>query len=120
MHELSIAYSLVETAVTAAYQNNIDHVDVVHLRLGKLSGVVKDALLFGYDVATENTILSGSRLEIEEVPVIIYCPQCQAEQILPGVQYLCCPVCDEPTVQLLQGKEIEIVSLEYNYEPAFA
>lgn len=117
MHELSIAYDLVETAVAAAEAHHLSQIDVVRLRLGAMSGVVKEALLFGYDIATENTLLAGSRLEIEELPVIIYCPQCQIEQTLDTIQYFCCPVCDTPTSHIVQGKEIEIVSLEYDVEP---
>lgn len=50
MHELSIAMSIVEAAEEEAEQRNV-HVNAVHLRLGALSGVVKDTLLFSYEVA---------------------------------------------------------------------
>lgn len=119
MHELSIAYSLVSAADEAAQNVGVAQVDVVHLRLGALSGVVKDALLFGYNIATEGTRLAGSRLEIEDVPVVVYCTQCEAEFPLPNVQLFRCPVCSTPTGDIRQGKELEIVSLEYNeYETA--
>jgi hydrogenase nickel incorporation protein HypA/HybF len=116
MHELSIAYSLVETAEATAREHNISKIDVVYLRLGKLSGVVKDALLFAYDIAIKMTVLAGSRLEIEELPVVVMCPTCQREQTLPNAQYLCCPACQTPTGQIIQGKEIEIVSFGYQDE----
>ncbi|MFZ0544533.1 MAG: hydrogenase maturation nickel metallochaperone HypA [Candidatus Promineifilaceae bacterium] len=120
MHELSIAYSLVETAAAAARKNHIAQVDAVHLRLGVMSGVVKEALLFGYDIATENTPLAGSRLEIEEIPVMVMCPQCQSVQTLSEITLLVCPVCHTPTGKIIQGKEIEIVSITYYDEPAIA
>jgi len=118
MHELSIALSLVETALEAAQAHHIHKVDAVHLRLGVMSGVVKEALLFSYDIATEGTLLAGARLEIEELPLIVYCPHCRAERQLPGIQFLYCPQCETPASQIVQGKEIEIVSLEYSYDPA--
>ena len=71
----------------------IAHVTTVHLRLGQLSGVVPDALLFGYDITTQGTRLEGSRLEIVEAPVIVFCPQCQAKHSLPDIQLFRCPVC---------------------------
>lgn len=113
MHELSIAYSLVDIASQAALEVNAARVEVVKLRLGVLAGVVKDALLFSYDVVIEDTILAGSRLEIEELPLIIYCPKCELESQLPGVQQFRCPRCGQPTAQIVQGKELDIVSLEY-------
>jgi len=39
----------------------------VHLQLGRLSGVVREALLFAYDRACDGTALEGSELRIEEV-----------------------------------------------------
>jgi len=121
MHELSIAHSLVNTAEEALVGTNVTTVEVVYLRLGALSGVVKDALLFGYDIATENTRLAGSRLEIEEVPVVVYCPQCDAEHTLDHIQLFQCPTCGTPTGDIRQGREIELVSLECNEdEPAYS
>ncbi len=116
MHELSIAYSLVEIASQAADSMGVRRVDVVHLRLGALAGVVQDALLFGYEIAAKGTALEGSRLAIEELPVVVHCPRCQADRTLPGIQRFRCPVCDEPTGQIVQGRELEIVSLEYTEE----
>ncbi len=121
MHELSIAHSLVNTAEDALAGTNVTQVEVVHLKLGALSGVVKDALLFGYDIATQNTRLAGSRLEIEEVPVVVYCPQCDAERTLDSIQLFQCPACGTPTGDIRQGREIELVSLECkDDEPAYS
>ena len=54
-------------------------VEAVHLRLGPLSGVVKDSLLFAWELACEETPVAGSRLAIEEVGVRVKCPVCGAE-----------------------------------------
>src|SRR5215469_785559 len=106
MHELSIAIGIVEAAGEEAKQRKVQ-VSAVHLRLGALSGVVKDALLFSYEVACQNTPLEGSRLLIEEVPVAVYCPQCKAKHVLESVQLFACPQCGAPTGDVLQGKELE-------------
>ena len=112
MHELSIARNLVEIATEAAGEINAKRVAAIQVRLGALSGVVKEALLFSYEVATAGTILAGSRLKIEELPVVIFCPQCQVERKIFSIQYFACPVCDAPASNIVQGREIEIVSLE--------
>ena len=41
-------------------------VTALHLKLGSLSGVVKEALSFSWEIACQGTILEGSRLIIEE------------------------------------------------------
>jgi hydrogenase nickel incorporation protein HypA/HybF len=84
----------------------------VHLKLGPLAGVVKDALLFSYDLACEGTTLEGSRLIIEEVPVIVYCSTCDAKSELSSIQRFCCSACGSPTPEVLQGRELEVVALE--------
>jgi|SRR5581483_7964208 len=111
MHELSIAMGIVEAAQDEAQKRGV-RVSAVHLRLGALSGVVKDALLFSYEVACQDTPLQGSRLIVEDVPVAIFCAQCQKEQVLTSVQSFSCPVCSSPTMNILQGKELEVFALE--------
>jgi hydrogenase nickel incorporation protein HypA/HybF len=111
MHELSIAMGIVEAAMDESRQRNVQ-VSAVHLRLGALSGVVKDALLFSYEVACQDTPLEGSRLLIEEVPVMVFCPQCKEKRLLESVQSFICPDCASPTGDVLQGKELEVYALE--------
>ncbi len=116
MHELSIALSMIEMASEEAARRGGVQVHAIHLKLGELSGVVKDALLFSYEVACQGTPLEGSQLIIEEVPVVVYCPTCQAETMPVSIQRLCCCVCDTPTSQIVTGKELEVVALELEGE----
>ena len=82
MHELSIAMSIIEGASQEALRQGGAQVHAVHLKLGPLSGVVKDALLFSYGLACEGTPLEGSQLVIEEVTVVVYCANCKREKTL--------------------------------------
>src|SRR5215469_18589198 len=111
MHELSLAIGIVDAATDEARQRGVK-VNAVHLRLGALSGVVKDALLFSYEVACQDTPLAGSRLLIEEVPVAVFCPECREKRVLESVQLFTCPDCGTPAGDVLQGKELEVFALE--------
>jgi len=111
MHELSIAMSIVELAQEEAEERGVQ-VHAVHLKLGALSGVVKESLLFSYEVACADTPLKGSRLVIDEIPVIVFCPNCQARRPLSSLQLFCCAECGTPTPDVVQGKELEVVALE--------
>ena len=112
MHELSIAMSIVEMAQEESEKRCGAQVKTVHLKLGALSGVVKEALLSAYEMAIEDTPLLGSRLIIEEVPVVVFCPRCQVQRPLHSVQLFCCAECGTPTSEIMQGKELEVVALE--------
>ena len=71
MHELSIAMSIVDMAQEEAERRGV-HVSAIHLKLGLLSGVVKDALLSSYEMACMDTPLAGSHLVIEEIPIVVF------------------------------------------------
>lgn len=120
MHELSIAETLVATAVEAiradAQGHNVEPGDVseVHLRLGRFAGVAPQSLLFCYDIVTENTILAGSRLVIEDLPLVIYCDSCQSEVELPGIQSLTCLRCGRPSGDVRQGRELELAAIHFS------
>lgn len=118
MHELSLACNLIESADAAARQAGATRVNAVYLRLGRLAGVVGDALQFGYDIAAKGTLLEGSRLMIEEVPAMIFCEACKCDIELPDAQNFCCPRCGTPSRQLRQGKEIEIRAIEIETKAA--
>jgi hydrogenase nickel incorporation protein HypA/HybF len=104
--------SIVAGASEEASRRGGARVHAVHLKLGALSGVVKDALLFSYDLACEGTALEGSALIIEEVPVVVYCATCKAERTLESIQKFCCPACGTLTPEVVSGKQLELSAIE--------
>jgi hydrogenase nickel incorporation protein HypA/HybF len=111
MHELSIAMSIVEVAQEEAEQRGVQ-VTGVRMKLGALSGVAKNALLSSYEMACCDTPLEGSRLLIEDVPVVVFCVICQTERPISSVQLFCCSECGTPSSEIVQGKELQVVALE--------
>lgn len=112
MHELSIAYNLVEIVDTAARKENAAGVRVVRLRLGAMAGVVEEALRFSFPIAAQGTLVENAELTVETVAVKVFCGFCAAEQRLDAPFVFRCPTCGKPIHQLLQGREIEIESIE--------
>jgi hydrogenase nickel incorporation protein HypA/HybF len=111
VHELSIATSMVDMAADEASRRGV-RVLAVHLRLGRLSGVVSDALMFAWDIACEDTPIAGARLVIEESPVVVHCSSCAEDRTLSGAWSLSCPVCLAPTPDVVRGNELEVIALE--------
>ena len=112
MHELSIAMSIVEMAEEEADQRGGARVNAVYLKLGALAGVVKEALLSSYELACEGTGLQGSRLVIEEIPIVVYCPKCLAPRTLDSIQWFACPDRRSPVSEVIHGRELQVVALE--------
>jgi hydrogenase nickel incorporation protein HypA/HybF len=112
MHELSIALSIIDGVLEEAEHRGVAGVQAIHLRIGRLCGVDKDALLFSYRVASENTPLGNSTLMIEDVDVVIYCPACHAERSIQTFPSLLCPDCGTAGDRVIRGEELEITGLE--------
>ena len=112
MHELSIVQSVVTSVTDWLNERPPVKVHTVTLCVGALSGVVEGALQFGYEIATQGTPLAGSKLEVREQPVVIYCATCKEQVELAGVQSFRCPRCGTPSADIRKGRELEIESLE--------
>src|SRR5437763_4824789 len=112
MHELSIAISILDVAADEAERRGGLSVVAIHLRLGPLSGVVKEALLGAFELSRETSPLGDCRLVIEEVPIVVFCPACEAERPVRSIQEICCGVCGTPTPRVVTGREMEISALE--------
>ena len=117
VHELSIAVSLVEVACEKAASLGDVRVEALHLRLGALSGVVREALLFSFDVAAQGTPLAGARLLITDVPLTVLCPSCAAGTGAAGLPARVSDVryADAPD---RRGRDLELTALEVSEHAA--
>ena len=107
MHELAIAESVVASVLERTGDR---HVSVVRLRVGRLAGVVPDALTFCFGLAATGTALDGSTLEIVEEPGRAHCRACDADFELSDPFLLC--DCGSADVALLSGRELSVTSVE--------
>jgi hydrogenase nickel incorporation protein HypA/HybF len=111
MHELSIALAIVDVAAEEAERQG-GRVVAVHLKLGALAGVVKDALVSAFGLAREGTALDRADLVVCEVPVVAFCPTCAGARAPESPHLLCCVSCGTPMPEIIRGRELEVVALE--------
>jgi len=107
VHELSIVEGVIETVCERLPGARVTS---VRLTVGALSGVVTDALLFCFDLATEGTSLAGATLEITPVPGECRCRSCGA-RFTPDSPILLCP-CGSADAEVLAGQELVIASVK--------
>jgi len=103
MHELSLVSSIVETVTETLAAHPGAQVREVRLR---------ESLEFCWGIVSEGTLLQGSRLVVDLLPVVVYCEQCAQDATLDGVQSFRCPRCNELCGEMRQGRELEIDSIE--------
>jgi hydrogenase nickel incorporation protein HypA/HybF len=111
VHELSIALSLVEMATEEAERRGA-RVIAAHVRLGVLSGVVKEALMSAYELASEGTSLEGTALVIDEIPAVIRCAVCEQDRSTRKDEWFTCEICGTPGSEFIHGRELELAALE--------
>ena len=119
MHELSIAMSLVDLACEEPKRLQ-GRVIALHIKVGPLSGVFRDALLSSYEMAICDTPLQGSQLLIEDVPILIYCPQCRAERTIETMQWFCCSVCGARVIRATYRTQMMHARVKSNFQPSNA
>lgn len=110
MHELSIAQEIL-SIVKASLPDSNARVISIRLKIGHLSGILIDSLKFSFEAITSQTEFENTQLEITEVPIKIKCNDCLKASILNEPVFLC-PECNSFNVQLLEGRELEILEIE--------
>jgi hydrogenase nickel incorporation protein HypA/HybF len=106
VHELAITQSVVD-AVTE--RTGTARVATVRVRVGRLAGVVPDAMLFCFELVTSGTALDGAVLEIDQPEGRGRCRTCGAEFVLPDLILLC--DCGSADVEVLAGRELAVASV---------
>jgi hydrogenase nickel incorporation protein HypA/HybF len=107
MHELAITESMIDVVAERVGSARVVR---VQLEIGKLSGVVADAMRFCFELSAEGTPLAGARLEILEPPGRARCLDCDCEIDLDTPIALC--TCGSANLDLLSGRELKILEVE--------
>lgn len=111
MHEVGLMQGTLAIALERAAQEGAHRIHRLTMRIGPLSGVVPEALEFAFDVLSCGTIAEGGKLEVEHVPIMCYCPRCRLE-FQPDDLFCECPRCHDPRIEVRQGRELELASVE--------
>lgn len=111
MHEVGIMQSALEIAERQARAAGAARICEIRMRVGRMTGVVPEALDHAFEVLRGGTMAEDARLNVEYVPGVFFCLACQrefeSEDLVGG-----CPVCDAPSFDLRRGRELDVVSLE--------
>jgi hydrogenase nickel incorporation protein HypA/HybF len=113
MHELGIARNIVAIVGDAAKGRRVRRVT---LDVGKLSGVMSDAIAFCFETVAQGTALQGATLEIRQIEGRARCVACGSEFVTETLYTPC--ACGSRRFERLQGEELNIKSMELEEEAA--
>jgi hydrogenase nickel incorporation protein HypA/HybF len=112
MHEMGIAMQIVDIAVSSIPPGvKNPSVARINLRIGKLTAIVPSSLRFCFEIAAQDTPLAGAELVIEEPPITVRCKSCGHQWTVTSPNFIC-EKCQSGQVDILTGREFDIVSLE--------
>ena len=113
MHEVSVIEEIVNTVLKESSKYPDSKVDSVSLQIGKLRQFVPEIMQFCYEVAVRETPLAGSELRLTEIPIRIFCPNCNKATDLEEYDFHC-PNCQSVDIQVVSGNELILDSIELN------
>jgi len=111
MHELGIAQNILQIIQQSVPADQAEDVRSVRMRVGQLSGVVPDSLSFCFAAIVNDTAMRQASLEIEQVPVTSECRDCKHRFALEEWAFTC-PSCKSTNLELISGRELEVVEIE--------
>ena len=103
MHELGIVFHIAKKVESIAVENHVNHVAKVVLEIGEVSTVVPSYLEDCWKwKCTKSEILKDCALEIEMIPAVTFCEDC--EKTYGTVEHgKTCPYCGSEHTYLVQG-----------------
>lgn len=117
MHEMGLAQEIIRIAAAALPADGAHGpVERVNIRIGKLTAVVPDSLVFCFNIIAEESPFSGADLQIEAVPAVGRCRGCDFEWEIVTPAFACAQ-CRNGPVEIVSGRELEIVSIEILDKP---
>lgn len=115
MHELAVTESILNIVTRHAEQSQASKVTDIHLVIGQLSSIVDDSVQFYWDIIADNTIFTGAVLHFTRIPARFQCRDCGQIYEIPQ-QLTPCIKCGSINVDLLQGEEFYVESIEIEKE----
>jgi len=107
MHELAITRNIVAIVGEAAQGRRVTRVT---LEIGKLSGVMADAVAFCFDVVAAETPVAGAALDIRQIDGRARCRDC-GDEFAADTLFAPCP-CGSRRCVRLAGEELNVKAIE--------
>lgn len=111
MHEMSIAVELIGRLEELAREHNLVRINAFTVRAGVLRGIVPEALEMAFAEVAKDTVAEGAELTLDVAPARARCRLC-GERFAPTVDSFLCPVCNQADVEIIEGNEILLLTLD--------
>ncbi len=105
MHEMSYVVRVVNLALKKCEEENLTDIKKIVVSIGQMVGIEPYYMEKYYSQAIKDTLLEGSEIECEILPVIAKCENCRKEYHPSKENDYMCPECGSGTAKTIQGRE---------------
>lgn len=112
MHEMSYVVRFVSLALDRAKESGASEVRSLTVSVGEMTDIVPEYLYRYYPEAVKGTIMEGSELKVEVVPVKIRCAGCGETYHPDRSNAYSCPFCGGSEGEICQGRGMSLKELE--------
>ncbi len=112
MHELAICQSLLREVERVASAHRAVGVSRIGIAVGRLSGIEAPLLDRAFGIARMGTVAGQAQLEIEEMPITVWCAACETETRPMAANALLCTRCGTWQVDVRSGDELILKQVE--------
>jgi len=111
MHELAVTQSILNIALENAQKVDAKQITGINLLVGQMASLLDDSIQFYWDILSEGTIAVGAKLNITRIPTEMRCFDC-GQIFSPSPETFDCPACKSIRVQVIQGDEMRVDSID--------
>lgn len=121
MHEVSVVTGIVDAVIAELSKYRLERVNSVTVLIGDLTNLGEEQMTFAYEIVTRGTVLEGSELVIERIPVEVACASCgytgpvrmltDPDYESHSIPVLSCPECGG-SIKVVRGMECAVKCMD--------
>jgi len=111
MHELGLCDALLRMVKDIAAKEELSRVEKITLEIGELSGVLPAYMADCWVAVTDRTEYQDTKLEIETVPGVARCLDCE-EEFRIDLNSMRCPHCRGDKLMPVSGNDMTVREIE--------
>lgn len=112
MHEISLVKNIFGSLDSVYAENERKKIKKIYMKVGLLSNVEPILMQNAFEavVATERKEYRDCELQIEVLPILVHCDECNEASEIVNYKFVCS--CNKPTNKVIQGNELLISGVE--------
>jgi len=112
MHEISLVKNIFKM-LEEEFPGRVEKLSRIQLKAGMLSNVQPILMQNAFEAVVEDEPkYAGIKLEVEVLPILIYCDDCDKTTEVLNYRFVC--DCGKPSKNIIQGEELMISQVEFS------